>query len=188
MSIDELMQQADRLYGFALARVHDHHVAEDLVQDCLLAAWERRATFDGRSSLSTWLIGILKFKVIDHHRRSRRTPTDQAVGSTEADRDPLDELFDAHGSWTVDPRAGLELFVRPPDRADLAGEIMAWIRFCLDKLPERLRLLFTLREMEELDVATAASAAGVTPGSAAVLLTRTRHQLRLCLQRQGVRP
>lgn len=188
MSIDELMQQADRLYGFALARVRDHNVAEDLVQECLLTAWQRRASFDGRSALSTWLIGILKFKVIDHHRRAKRTPTDQAATPDAGDRDPLDELFDAQGSWKVDPHAGMELFARPPDDSGRGGEVMAWIRHCMEKLPERLRTLFTLREMEGLDVAAAASAAGVTSGSAAVLLTRARHNLRLCLQRQGVRP
>ena len=77
-TLDDLMQPADSLYRFALSRVGNHHAAEDLFQDCLSAAWPRIDTFGARSSLSTWLIGIMKFKVINHFRKSKRTPTDQA--------------------------------------------------------------------------------------------------------------
>lgn len=65
---------------------------------------------------------------------------------------------------------------------------MTWVRACMKRLPERLRLLFTLREADDLPVSEAAAAAGVTAGSAAVLLTRARHQLRACLQRHQVTP
>lgn len=60
-------------------------MAEDLVQDCLSAAWQRLESFDGRSSLSTWLLGIMKLKVIDHFRKSKRTPTDQAFHAADED-------------------------------------------------------------------------------------------------------
>jgi RNA polymerase sigma-70 factor (ECF subfamily) len=105
------MQHADVLYRFALSRVKDHHTAEDLVQDCLSAAWQRLESFDGRSSLSTWLLGIMKFKVIDHFRKSKRTPTDQAVHAADEDdagQDPVDSLFTSKGAWKVDPSHGLE--------------------------------------------------------------------------------
>jgi RNA polymerase sigma-70 factor (ECF subfamily) len=180
------MQHADSLYRFALSRVKDHHVAEDLVQDCLSAAWQRIDTFDGRSSLSTWLIGIMKFKVIDHFRKSKRTPTDQKIEPGDDGVNPVDALFDSHGSWKVDPNHRLELLARPPDQLASNNEALRWIQACLAKLPERLRTLFTLREVDGLDVPAAASAAGVTAGSAAVLLTRSRQRLRSCLQDHGI--
>ena len=62
------------------------------------------------------------------------------------------------------------------------------VRQCLAKLPERLRMLFNLREVDGLDVPSAAAAAGVTPGSAAVLLTRSRQKLRICLQKHDIHP
>ncbi len=70
------------------------------MQDCLSAAWQRIDTFDKRSSLITWLIGIMKFKVIDHFRKSKRTPTDQAVEPIEGDQagDTLDSMFNASGA------------------------------------------------------------------------------------------
>lgn len=187
ISIDDLMQHADSLYRFALSRVKDHHLAEDLVQDCLSAGWQRLKTFDGRSALSTWLIGIMKFKVIDHYRRSKRTPTDQSADPGD-EREALEVLFDHRGSWKVDPNHGLELLARAPDQIASQNEMLDWIRDCLAKLPERLRTLFTLREVDGLDVPAAASAAGVTAGSAAVLLTRSRQRLRSCLQEHGIQP
>jgi RNA polymerase sigma-70 factor (TIGR02943 family) len=185
ISIEHLMQHANSLYRFALSRVKNHHVAEDLVQECLIAAWRRIDGFDGRSSLGTWLIGILKFKVIDYFRRSKRTPTDHNVNPAD-DGNPLDSLFDAHGSWKVDPSHGLEMLAQAPDHLASQHEMLERVGICLEKLPERLRVLFNLREVEGLDVSSAASAAGVTAGSAAVLLTRSRQRLRVCLQQQGV--
>lgn len=185
--IEDLMQHADSLYRFALSRVKDHHVAEDLVQECLAAGWNHIKSFDGRSPLSTWLLGIMKFKVIDHFRRSKRTPTDQSADPGD-EMDPLDSLFDSHGSWKVDPNHGLEMLARSPDQIASQNELMDWIRACLSKLPERLRTLFTLREVDGIDVPAAAAAAGVTAGSAAVLLTRSRQRLRSCLQDHGIHP
>jgi RNA polymerase sigma-70 factor (ECF subfamily) len=179
------MQHADLLYRFAISRVKDHHIAEDLVQECLSVAWQRIETFDARSSLGTWLIGIMKFKVIDHFRRAKRTPTDQNIDPDD-DADPVDSLFNSHGSWKVDPSQGLELLTKSPDELASNYEALDWVRICLGKLPERLRTLFNLREVDGLDVASAASAAGVTPGSAAVLLTRSRQRIRACLQENGI--
>lgn len=187
ISIDDLMQHADSLYRFAFSRVKNHHVAEDLVQDCLAAAWQRIDRFDGRSSLGTWLIGILKFKVIDHFRKSKRTPTDQTSGfDSDRDRDTLDIMFDSRGAWKVDPTHGLEALAGPPDQIAARNELIELVRACLAEMPDRLRTLFLLREVDGLDVPSAASAAGVTKGSAAVLLTRSRQRLRLCLQENGI--
>ncbi|MBK1829451.1 sigma-70 family RNA polymerase sigma factor [Verrucomicrobiaceae bacterium R5-34] len=185
--IEDLMQHADRLYQFALSRVKDHHVAEDLVQDCLSAGWQGIDRFNASSSLSTWLGGIMKFKIIDHFRRSERSPSDQCQDACD-ERDTLDTLFDAHGSWRVDPNYGLKMLTAAPDQAASQNELFDWISRCLKKLPERLHVLFTLREVDGLDVASAAAAAGVTTGSAGVLLTRSRQKLRACLQSHGITP
>ena len=188
---DRLMMEANGLYAFALHRVGDHQHAEDLVQECLITAWHKRDSFDGRSTLSTWLFGIMKFKVLDHLRASNRIPTQRAADPATSDEwgaDSLDHLFDAHGSWKVDPNYGLEMLNDSPCDTAQRGEVLAWVAACMKRLPERLRLLFSLREVEDLPVTEAASAAGVTAGSAAVLLTRARHQLRACLQRHDVTP
>lgn len=188
---EQLMQESDRLFAYAFTRVGNRETAEDLVQDVLVAAWEKRSGFDGRSKLSTWLFGILKFKILDHYRVQKRTPTSQAaepIDNEEWGGDPLDQLFDARGSWKIDPNYGMETFAETPVDEAKRNDILSAVRGCMDGLSERLRLLFSLREIDQLPVSEVAAAAGVTPGSAAVLLTRARHQLRACLQRQHIAP
>jgi RNA polymerase sigma-70 factor (ECF subfamily) len=191
ITAERLLEEAQHLFAYALQRVGDHQHAEDLVQECLVTAWRKRDSFEGASTLSTWLFGILKFKVLDHHRAANRTPTQRTASpSPDLDDDamsnPLDHLFNAAGAWKVDPNYGLEMLNESPDASAHRTEVMEWVRRCLRRLPERLRLLFTLREMDELPVPEAAAAAGVTCGSAAVLLTRARHQLRACLQQHDI--
>lgn len=188
---ERLLEEANHLFAYALQRVGDHHHAEDLVQECLLTAWRKRESFQGNSALSTWLFGIMKFKVLDHHRASNRIPTQRTAAPIRSDEEeegpnPLNQLFNAAGAWKVDPNYGLELLSESPDVTAQRADVLAWVRRCLQRLPERLRLLFTLREMDDLPVPEAASAAGVTAGSAAVLLTRACHQLRSCLQQHDV--
>ncbi len=66
--IDLLMEHTPALYGFACARLRDHHMAEDLVQDSLIVGWKTLESYQGSSSLLTWLTGILRHKILDHHR------------------------------------------------------------------------------------------------------------------------
>src|SRR5689334_24977155 len=67
-----LEEHGDALYACALARVRDPHVAEDLVQETLVAGITSADTFSGRSAERSWLIGILKHKLVDHLRRNLR--------------------------------------------------------------------------------------------------------------------
>src|SRR2546423_828055 len=62
------------LRGFAVRAVRDPELARDLVQDALLSAVASAHSFDGRSQLRTWVVGILSHKVIDHLRRKGRAP------------------------------------------------------------------------------------------------------------------
>ncbi|MDB4673276.1 sigma-70 family RNA polymerase sigma factor [Verrucomicrobiales bacterium] len=192
ITAESLIQESDKLYAYALKHVGKHHHAQDLVQESLLVGWRKRDSFDGRSTLSTWLFGIMKFKILDHHRLAKRTPTESAasgyVDADGAETDPLDNLFTSSGAWRIDPNYGMGFLDESPDETVHHSEIMEWVRRCMERLPERMRLLFQLRDIDELPVPEAAVAAGVTAGSAAVILTRARHQLRTCLQQNQVSP
>ena len=59
-------QYGDFLHRFTLSRIKDLSIAEDLVQETFLAASKARKNFQGRSSARTWLIAILKHKIVDH--------------------------------------------------------------------------------------------------------------------------
>lgn len=180
-NIDSLMEHAPALYGFAFARLRDHHLSEDLVQDSLLVAWKSWDNYQGGSSVLTWLIGILRHKILDHHRSSARRPVVSLDENNEGESS-IDKLFNSNGDWTIDPNHGMQSLMQSPAMAAQNADLRKWIALCVEKLPARLHLLFIAREVDEMSVAEAAGLAGVTEGSAAVLLTRTRQTLRLCLQ------
>ena len=179
--VELLMENAPALYGYAYARLRDHHLAEDLVQDTLIAAWKSWHNYQGGSSLSTWLTGILRHKMLDHHRSSARRPV-VSIEENEGGHSSADELFTATGDWAIDPNHGMQSLMQSPSSAAQNSDLRKWISFCMEKLPARLYLLFTAREVDEMPVADAARIAGLTEGSAAVMLTRARQSLRLCLQ------
>ena len=81
-------EHGDALFRYALFRIHDAQVAEDLVQETFLAAIRGKDKFAGRSSVKTWLFGILKHKIIDHIRKiSRERPEEdiEAIATSTVD-------------------------------------------------------------------------------------------------------
>ncbi|MFN2409773.1 MAG: sigma-70 family RNA polymerase sigma factor, partial [Halomonas sp.] len=81
-----------RLIAFARLQLRDASLAEDAVQDAMLTAFEKHASFEGRSEFETWVFGILKFKILDQLRRQRRQGTWQPLNE-EMNDDTLDRLF-----------------------------------------------------------------------------------------------
>ncbi len=171
---DWLSRHGDLLFRYALARVGDESLAEDLVQETLLAAWKSRKNFSGRSSESTWLVGILKHKIADHFRKSGE------VSLEELDLD-LERWFDERGHWRQPPAA----FSDPGRILDLA-QLQQALQHCVNRLPPRFRQLFYLREVEGL---SAEEICKQLPASSTnnvwVMLSRMRFQLRQCLERAG---
>ena len=106
MSISEperwLEDHGSALYSFAILHTHDSHRAEDLIQETLLAALKSSKNFHGDSSVRTWLIGILKHKIMDEFRRQSR----EGYTSNSADdvfevieKQQIAEAFTESGSW-----------------------------------------------------------------------------------------
>ena len=184
------MAEADALYGFAMMRMSDHHHAEELVQDAILTAWRKRDEFKGGSTVKSWLVGIIRYKILDFHRSAGRTPTLKNDGPIreEDSSDTIDRMFDAQGSWKVHPSAGLEMLSDSPDQAVNQREMMARLNHCITCLPDTLRILFTARELDFLDLEETANLAQVAVASVPVLLSRARHSLRACLQALGISP
>ena len=67
-----LDKYGDYLYRYALMRVRDSAIAEDILQETLLAALGASQNHAGLSSERTWLVGIMKHKVVDYFRRVGR--------------------------------------------------------------------------------------------------------------------
>ncbi|MBI5612837.1 MAG: sigma-70 family RNA polymerase sigma factor [Gammaproteobacteria bacterium] len=165
----------DSLYRFALQRVRDPATAEDLVQETLLAAWHAKSKFAGKSAERTWLIAILKNKLIDHLRRSRReAPLPDADIADEV----VDSMFAEHnGHWVRTPAA----WSRPDDALEQA-EFWKIFQACLEALPARHAQAFNLSEIDGLTTDELCKVLEAQPSNVWVMLHRARLRLRECLE------
>jgi RNA polymerase sigma-70 factor (ECF subfamily) len=174
-----LDEHGDALYRYALTQLRDPHRAEDVVQETLLAALGARERFSGGASVRTWLIGILKHKVMDQFRRQvREVPLDDPDDVAEPD-DPADDGdFAPSGHW----RNRLSDWGNPQEALE-SGELIAFLQRCLEALPERLANLYWLREVMEEGTETICKEMAITPNNLWTMLHRARLGLRRCLER-----
>jgi RNA polymerase sigma-70 factor (ECF subfamily) len=168
------------LYRYALTHLRDPHLAEEAVQETLLAALRSRDRFAGGSSPRTWLIGILKHKIIDQFRRSAREVTLDDPERFEAeDLAAADDCFAADGHWETPPSDWGD-----PVKALEGTQFWTLLQRCLDALPERLARLFLLREVMEEDTEHICQELAITPTNLWTMLYRARLRLRDCLDGQ----
>lgn len=167
-------QYGDYLYRFAISRIKDPAVAEDLVQETFLAALRGLKNFKNRSTARTWLTAILKHKIVDFLRKQNR---EHAVEDIEIASDSDDGFFKSDGHWKIKPGK----WDINPDKIYEQREFLEILDRCLTNLPERLARAFMLREVEGLSTAELCEALGITATNSWVMLYRARIQLRNCL-------
>jgi RNA polymerase sigma-70 factor (ECF subfamily) len=161
----------DALYRYALARLRQPQDAEEAVQDTLLAALRARAQFQGESQPGTWLIGILKHKIMDRFRAAaREAPRAEFDGR-------LDDWFDRWGHWRKSPRPWDD-----PAAAAEHAEFWGVVRRCLGRLPARMAEAFTLRTLDDCAPAEVCRDLDISAGNLWVLLHRARLQMVRCLE------
>ena len=160
--LDWLAQHGDMLYRYAISRVNDADTAADLVQDTFVAALRAKERFRGEAEIGTWLVGILRHKIVDHFRKSQRLRTDPVSA-------------DDHGARSC-------RWPRSPDR-DFENQEF-WVIFdeCRRKLPAILASVFTLRELEQKTTEEICRELSITPTNLSVRLFRARSLLRDCLE------
>ncbi len=165
----------DVLYRFSLSRVHDPAIAEDLVQETLLAAWKAKVNYAGKASERTWLIGILKHKIVDYFRKASREST-QDYDERYVDNEN-DDFFDRQGSWRIDLSDWSK-----PDKSLEQEQFRAVLQHCIDRLPPRLAQLFILRELDGMESEEICKMLAIsTLNNFWVMMSRVRVQLRYCL-------
>jgi RNA polymerase sigma-70 factor (ECF subfamily) len=165
-----LSRYGDALYRYALARLRRPQDAEEAVQETLLAALRARGQFQGRSDPRTWLMGILKRKVVDRLRAAAR-------GAPATTLDDLDAWFDGRGKWRKAPWRW-----RDPSASAERSEFWAVLRDCLARLPARTAAAFTMRTLDGCPAPDVCRELDVSPGNLWVLLHRGRLQLVRCLE------
>ena len=182
-----LDKHGDYLYRFALMRVRDEAVAEDLLQETLLAAIAARANHQGRSSERTWLAGIMKHKIFDYFRRVSRTAESQ-LSTDDEQHDP--DFFETTGPWQGHWREDRAPVSWPMDAVRLFESREFWETFyrCLSLLPKQMAIAFTLREIDGLSSNEICEILHVTPNNLWVLLHRGRAKLRDLLEAKWFPP
>lgn len=171
----------DCLFRFALMRLRDASLAEDVVQETLLSAIQAVNSYTGNATERTWLIGILKHKIIDHYRKNNKQ-----VQLTEEDADlsGTERFFERPDKWSghwaiplrpVDPE-------QSPEDVIERGEFWNVMKACLSALPDRVANVFTLREMDGLSSEEICDALGLSSSNFWVIMHRARMQLRRCIE------
>lgn len=171
----------DYLYRYAFSRVRNESVAEDIVQETLLAAIQAYQNFSNNSSEKTWLTGILKNKVIDYFRKSGK---EFYLTSEEADMSDYDYLFERDDEWNGhwnETLAPIE-WKTTPEMVLQESEFCGILTHCLNELPERISNAFTMREMDGFSRQEICDVLSVSPDNYWVMLHRARLHLRRCIE------
>ena len=165
------------LYRYALVRVRTPEAAEDLVQETLLVAVRSQERFAGRSSERSWLVGILKHKIVDYYRKRGRETN---FTDLEFLRDECSGKFVRDG-WR-NHALGPQEWRPSADEAMQNGEFWRTMHGCLGRLPTRIAAVFTLREMDEAPSREICKMLNISEANLWVMLHRARMALRECLE------
>ncbi len=165
----------DALYNFALMRLRNPDAAEEVVQEALVAAVKGQKSFQGRAAEKSWLIAILRHKIIDHIRKkSRETPVsdeDLEALTPEALVQSDGHLNMSTGTWADNPGNIVE-----------QKEFLQTLYACVDKLPDKLNQVFSLREFDELEADEICKIMNISSSNLWVMLHRARLRLRKCIE------
>jgi RNA polymerase sigma-70 factor (ECF subfamily) len=169
-------RHGDSLFRFAVLRVGDPEAAADLVQETFLEALRTRDSYAGRSSVRTWLLAILKHKIID---RLRRLGREGRSSESEASGDGTEGIFDRRGHWRTRP---LDWGTDPLHEYE-RREFWEVMGRCLARIPPHLADAFLDRELEGLSREVICRQVKITPENLSARLHRARLLLRRCLER-----
>jgi RNA polymerase sigma-70 factor (ECF subfamily) len=163
------------LLRFAMLQLRNDAVAEDVVQDTLIAVLEKPDGFAGQSSLRTYITGIMKHKIIDVLRSSKRVRQFEPM-EDQSDDDVIDSLFKEDGHTYNMPRQWGD-----PDATLEQKDFFKVLEICLEKLPANTARIFMMREWLELETEEICKELRISTSNAWVMLYRARLKLRECL-------
>lgn len=154
-------------------------IAEEVAQDAWCAVLTGIDRFEGRSSLKTWLFSIVVNKARTRAEREARTIPFSCVEVEDDEGSPIavEDRFGPDERWSAPPRAWAD-----PERRAVSLELRAELREALAELPERQRLVLTLRDVEGLSAEEVCELLDLSPGNERVLLHRGRTRLREALE------
>ena len=172
---ETLNEHRSYLVRYAILQLRDPHLAEDAVQEALVAAIESSSKFSGQSSLHTWLVGILKHKILDILRKRAREPELNVPEGEDGD-DLVDTLFNENGRWTDPPQAWAN-----PEQSLQNSHFWEVFEKCNQRMPANTARAFMMREFMEMSTEEICQELAISTTNCWVLLHRARLALRECL-------
>lgn len=165
---------SDYLFNFTIVRVNDRELANDLISETFLAGLNSMKNFKGEATERTWLISILKRKIIDYYRKSN-----SRKGRAEVKIQYNDD--DNEGNWLEE---------NAPDRFDKTAEdimeneeLGIAILECMENLPEKQAKIFKMKTIDGFDTETICNEFNITPSNLWVIIHRARTTLAQCLEK-----
>lgn len=165
---------ADYLYNYTILRVSDKEIAQDLVQDTFLAALKSMKNFKGEASERTWLVSILKRKVIDYYRKINSNK-----GKAEV-RISYNSDEETEGDWLEERVA--DPFDKTAEDTMQNAELGEAIFKCLSKLPEKQAEVFRMKTIEGLETDVICNELNITASNLWVIIHRARTAMADCLK------
>ena len=164
---------ADYLYNYTIVRVNDHEVAQDLISETFLAGLKSKDNFKGDASERTWLISILKRKIIDHYRKKNSRKGKAEVRISYSDEN-------AEGDW-LEERVK-DPFDKTAEDTMQNEELGLAILDCLDTLNEKQAAIFKMKTIDGFDTEAICNEFKITPSNLWVIIHRARKSMADCLE------
>ena len=167
------------LLRIARLQLSDGDLADDVVQETLIAALAAFATYTGDGTLKSWLVGIARHKIVDALRSRARRPLNESSLRRELSLTDMDAYFDreADGIWEAQPADWGD-----PVRNHEEGDFLRVVELCLTRLQPNSARAFMLRELFGLSTREVCAHLSITGNNLGVLLYRARMSLRGCLE------
>lgn len=170
------------MVNFARTMVSSPAVAEEAVQEAWVQVMQSSGSFEGRSSVATWLFAIVKNTASRHRRRESRIREYEVLGADDAD--PLTGRMHPNGHpdaghWSIPPS---RRFL--PEDQTVASELVGYVRAALDTLPLRQRQLVILRDLVGTSAEEASEILELSAEGQRALLYRARGNLRNELEKR----
>lgn len=165
---------ADYMYSYTRSRISDDEMAKDLVQETFLSALKAMSNFKGKSNERTWLISILKRKVVDYYRKINSNK-----GKSEVRMSFYDE-GENKGKWLEE--CVPQVWENEAERSLESAELKNVLDLCIDYLPEKYAIIFKMRTLQNIDTNEICKELNISSSNLWVIIHRARTQLRKCLE------
>ncbi|NNL16644.1 MAG: sigma-70 family RNA polymerase sigma factor [Flavobacteriaceae bacterium] len=166
---------SDYLFNYTIARINDRNVAQDIVQDTFLAGLKSMKNFKGEASERTWLISILKRKIIDHYRK-----INSKKGKAEV-RMNYNSDTESQGDW-LEERVSDNLEINA-EAIIINEELGKAILECLSKLPEKQAQVFKMKTIQGFETEAICNELNISASNLWVIIHRARTALSGCLEK-----